>query len=317
MGRILSRVVGHQDIVRRLLDSRLSDRVPNTLLFTGPEGVGRRMVAWGWAQALLCNEDPEGCGQCGSCLRVEALQSEGFRLVEPEKNQIKIEQSRDILQFLNLQSLTPYRVILIDGAESLNPQAANALLKVLEEPPARTVFILIAPTPRHVLVTLRSRAMKVSFQALSNEELAQIVQAPAWALEAAQGRVTKLQELVEPAAAEDRNRVLEILNWWVDDPQSYLRPAFRERIKDREFALELSRSMQGFFRDLESQRWDLGLPAQFPESRALLGRFPPDCAQEIYQMCLGLEREIKAHRDVQLLFEEFWIRSHAAARIQA
>lgn len=311
MGRILDRVVGHRDIIHTLLESRLTDRVPSTLLLTGPEGVGRKLVAWGWAQALLCGEDPSGCGVCGSCLRVEKNQSEGLRIVAPEKNQIKIEQSRDILQFLNLQSLTPYRVIIIDGAESLNPQAANALLKVLEEPPARTVFILIAPTPRHVLATIRSRALKVNFHALEKQELAQILEAPDWALEAAAGRVTKLQELMHSSATEDRSRVLEMLTWWLEDPQSYLRPSFRERIKDREFALELARSFQGFFRDLESLRWKLDLPQQFPEARTLLARFLPEVAQDLFQMSLGLEREVKASRDVQLLFEEFWIRSRA------
>lgn len=316
MGRLLSRVAGHADIIRTLLQTRLEDRVPSTLLFTGPDGVGRRLVAHGWAQALLCEVDPEGCGECGSCLRIEKNESEGFRLIEPEKNLIKIEQSREILHFLNLQSLTPYRVILIDGAEALNPQAGNALLKVLEEPPDRTVFVLIAPTPRHVLATLRSRAMKVAFHALSDEELRRAAgnlglgNAPEWAIRAAAGRVAKLKKLMSEDAQEERGLVLETLKWWLDDPQSYLRPAFRERLKDKNFAQEMARSFQGFFRDMEDRRWKLGLSPQFPEAQDLMRRFPPEAAQALFQMSLGLEKELKAHRDVQLLFEEFWIRSH-------
>ncbi|MBX3018996.1 MAG: DNA polymerase III subunit delta' [Bdellovibrionaceae bacterium] len=314
MGRILSRVSGHSEIIRTLLQTRLSDRVPSTLLFTGPEGVGRRMVALGWAQALLCPVDPDGCGECGSCLRVEKNESEGLRIVEPEKNLIKIEQSREILGFLNLQALTPYRVILIDGAESLNPQAGNALLKVLEEPPPKTVFILIAPTPRHVLATLRSRALKVAFHALSDEELRRAQPAPDWAIHAAQGRVTKLKKLVSNESQEERSLVLETLKWWLEDAQSYLRPAFRERVKDKDFALELARSFQGFFRDLEGRRWNLGMPSQFPEAGELLRQFPAEAAPGLFEMSLGLEKELKAHRDVQLLFEEFWIRSHQLAK---
>jgi DNA polymerase III delta' subunit len=314
MGRILSRIVGHAETLQILLQTRLRDRVPSTLLFTGPEGVGRKMVAWGWAQALLCTVDPEACGECPSCLRVEKNESEGFRIVEPEKNLIKIEQSRDILHFLNLQSLTPYRVILIDEAQALNSQAANALLKVLEEPPAKTVFILIAPTPRHVLATLRSRAMKVSFHALSESDLQKISPAPAWALKAAQGRVTKLRQLLQADSSEERRLILEILDWWLNDEQSYLRPAFRERIKDKEFAQLLAQSFQGFFRDLENRRWNLGLASQFPEALELLKQFPAEAAQGLFEMSLGLEKELTAHRDVQLLFEEFWIRSHAHAK---
>lgn len=313
MGRILSRVSGHTEIIRTLLQTRLSERVPSTLLFTGPEGVGRRMVALGWAQALLCTVDPEGCGECGSCIRVEKNESEGVRIVEPEKNLIKIEQSREILSFLNLQALTPYRVIIIDAAETLNPQAGNALLKVLEEPPPKTVFVLIAPTPRHVLATLRSRAMKVAFHALSDDELRRAQAAPEWAIHAAQGRVTKLKKLVSSDNQEERSLVLETLKWWLEDAQSYLRPAFRERVKDKTFALELARSFQGFFRDLEGRRWKLGLPSQFPEAQELMKQFPPESAQVLFEMSLGLEKELKAHRDVQLLFEEFWIRSHQAA----
>lgn len=314
MGRLLSRVSGHADIIRTLLQARLADRVPSTLLFTGPEGVGRRLVAHGWAQALLCEVDPEGCGECGSCRRVEKNESEGLRIVEPEKNLIKIEQSREILGFLNLQALTPYRIILIDGAEALNPQAGNALLKVLEEPPPKTVFILIAPTPRHVLATLRSRAMKVAFHALSDEELRRVQPgAPDWAVRAAQGRVTKLKKLLAGESQEERGLVLEILKWWLEDAQSYLRPAFRERVKDKDFAFELARSFQGFFRDLEGRRWQLGLASQFPEAEELMRQFPAGAAQGLFEMSLGLEKELKAHRDVQLLFEEFWIRSHALA----
>lgn len=317
MGRILDQVIGHREIIHRLLETHRQNRVPNTLLFFGPDGVGRKKVALGWAQALLCEVDPSGCGQCGSCLRVEKNQSEGLRIITPEKNQIKIEQSRDVLHFLNLQALTPYRVIIFDGAESLNAQAANALLKVLEEPPPKTVFILIAPTPRHVLTTLRSRSLKVNFHSLSHEELAQVMPAPTWAIEAAGGRVTKLRELLDSSTSEDRGRVLEMLQWWLEDGQSYLRPAFRERVKDREFAETLALGFQGFFRDLESDCFQLNLSQQFPEAKALRSRFPQRGVQEIYQLCLGLERELKAYRDSQLLFEEFWIRSRRLARLEA
>lgn len=317
MGRILDRVVGHQELIQSLLQIRREERVPGTLLFTGPEGVGRRLVAWGWAQALLCAVDPDACGECGSCLRVEKLQSEGLRIVSAEKNQIKIEQSREILDFLSLQSLTPYRVIIIDGAETLNVQAANALLKVLEEPPPKTVFILIAPTPRHILPTLRSRSMQVAFQALALEDLAKVVKAPTWAYEASGGRLSKLRELMQDSESEDRSRVLEILKWWLEDPQTYLRPIFRERIKDREFALSLAKSFQGFFRDLECRRWNLPIDFQFPEAKGLVDSFPAELAQDLFEMSLGLERELRAYRDSQLLFEEFWIRSQNAAKVRA
>ena len=313
MGRILDRVIGHRQIIQRLIETKQQNKVPGTLLFVGPEGVGRRLTAMGFAQALLCENDPSGCGVCGSCIRVEKGTSEGVLLVEPEKQQIRIERSREILEFLNLQAITNFRVIIIDAAESLNLQAANALLKVLEEPPPRTVFILVAPTPKHVLQTIRSRSMIVSFAALDPMEMG--VKAPAWALSASGGSFSKLAKLMDESELEERTALLEMLKWWLEDETSYLRPSFRERVKDREFAHSCARGFQAFFRDLELHRFGLGSALQYADQKELLSSFaavlPDGKAQSLYQMSLGLESELKANRDSQLLFEEFWIRSHA------
>lgn len=309
MGRILDRVRGHRQIIQRLLETRQAQKVPSTLLFVGPDGVGRKLTALGFAQALLCEVDPSGCGECASCRRVERGASEGVLLIEPEKNQIRIERSRDVLEFLSLKAITPYRIVILDSAETLNIQAGNALLKVLEEPPEKTLFILIAPTPKHVLQTIRSRSLAVPFAALDPADMDS--SAPAWALAASAGSFSKLASLLDEAQIETRGALVEMLKWWLEDPQSYLRTSFRERVRDRDFAYSMARGFQAFFRDLELYRHGISVASQFGDQAELLTRFPAEKAQDLFRMSLGLETELKANRDSQLLFEEFWIRSHA------
>lgn len=311
MARILDQVVGHQKIIERLLDAKRRDHFPATLLFTGPEGVGRMLVARGLAQALCCEVKPEGCGQCGSCLRIAKEQSESLRIVAAEKNQIKIEQAREVLEFLSLQAQTPYRIIIFEHAEILNQQAANALLKILEEPPARTVFFLIARTPQHVLTTVRSRSVHVPFSPLTAQELASKIKAPAWALAAAQGSFARLNDLME--STEQRETAIEMIDWWLESPQAYLRAAFRERVKDRSMAQQLARDLQGFFRDVKLTQFGATEGLSFADQGELLkrGLEQAGAADEAFRLALGLERELAlGSRDSLLAFEEFWIRSH-------
>lgn len=311
MARILDQVVGHRDLIERLLLAKAKNQFPQTLLFSGPEGVGRALVARGLAQALCCSQDPQGCGECGSCLRIAKNQSEALRIVEAEKNQIKIEQAREILDFLSLQTTTPFRVVIFPQAEILNQQAANALLKILEEPPPQTIFFLIARSPQHVLATVRSRAVNVSFSPLSIEELGRRVKAPAWALAAAQGSFSRLNEMMN--TSENRDVAVETLSWWFESPQAYLRPAFRERTKDRALAQQLARDFQAFFRDVKFADQGLREGLSFADQKELLQKGLGHAAEadKVFQLALGLEKELASgSRDSQLVFEEFWIRSH-------
>ncbi len=172
---------GHQPTLKPLIDGAAENRLAGTLLFAGPSGIGKRRAALTLTQALVCEtalkerDDNAGCGNCGPCLRIAKGQSESLLVVEPDGAQIKVEQARDILQFLNLQKLGRARVIIIDQAHLLGPQAGNALLKALEEPPVGTHFILVSPLPNAILATLRSRSQLVRFKPLSDESLKKIL----------------------------------------------------------------------------------------------------------------------------------------------
>ncbi len=158
----------------RLLATRA--RPAQALMLAGPRGVGKGELAQAWAQALLC-EAPRGdgaaCGACAAChwfatgahpdfLRV-SLQEKTTKEGETRMaTAIEVEQAREAVDFVRLSTYRAgYRVVLVDPADSLNLAAANALLKVLEEPPLNTVFVLVSDQPRRLLPTIRSRCTRI------------------------------------------------------------------------------------------------------------------------------------------------------------
>lgn len=154
------------------------DRLPNAWLLTGPGGIGKREFAHAVAKSLLCEaRGPAGhaCGQCQACHWFEAGNHPDFRLLAPQQDDeddegkdgkpakrklpvIKIDGVREVIDFAHLSSHRGgRRVVVVEPAESLNPAAANALLKVLEEPPADVVFVLVTDAPQRLLPTIKSR----------------------------------------------------------------------------------------------------------------------------------------------------------------
>lgn len=159
---------------RRLLDSRA--RPAQALLLAGPRGTGKGALARVWARSLLCESprpDGEACGVCAACHWFEAgthpdflhvgLQEKTNREGETRMaTAIEVDQTREAVEFVRLSTYRAgHRVVLVDPADSLNLAAANALLKVLEEPPLNTVFVLVSDQPRRLLPTIRSRCTRI------------------------------------------------------------------------------------------------------------------------------------------------------------
>lgn len=164
--------------------------MPHALLVHGPQGIGKLQLAERFAQSLLCETaygQGEPCGDCAGCRWFSAGSHPDFRRLEPEalarqrvagndadepaavpakgakpSLEIKVDQIRALDDFLNLKSHRDGpRVALIHPAEAMNPNAANALLKGLEEPPGRAMFILVSHRPARLLATIRSRCVAV------------------------------------------------------------------------------------------------------------------------------------------------------------
>ena len=199
------------------------DRLPHAFLITGPRGVGKFVFAQALAQALLCERrGTEGlaCGGCIACGWFAEGNHPDFRLVTPESEQveeapvkkalstaIKIDQIRALNDFFMLSAHQGgKRIVLINPADAMNHSAANALLKNLEEPPAATIFVLVAQQPQRLLPTLRSRCRIITLGLPSKET------ALAWL----QGKDVKNPELLLAQAGFAPLRVLDM------DEQDYL-----------------------------------------------------------------------------------------------
>lgn len=159
---------------RRLLATRA--RPAQALLLAGPRGVGKGALAQAWAQALLCETPlPDGaaCDSCAACHWLATGAHPDFRLVTLQEKTgkegearmavaIEVEQARDVVEYVQLSTYRAgFRVVLVNPADNLNLAAANALLKVLEEPPLKTVFVLVSDQPRRLLPTIRSRCTRL------------------------------------------------------------------------------------------------------------------------------------------------------------
>lgn len=312
MARLLDSVLGHKNQIHHLLESFQGDHLPQTFLFVGPSGIGKKQVALGLAQAILCETGKAGCGHCPSCLRVAKGGHESLRLVLPEKNLIKIEQTRAILDFLSLRSISANRVVIIDEAELMNPQAANSLLKILEEPAVGTYFFLLAPSPTHVLSTLRSRSQIVRFQPLTQEQMKNLSPAPDWALRASLGSFERLKEFQDAGEIEARGDAQVFLRTLLQDQQGHTRPEVRAGFKERSHALSLARHLSLFLRDVAF--WQAGernhlLNLDQSDLLADLAQLPIATILKWSEKALDLEKSLLQNRDSSLVFEQFWIES--------
>ncbi len=152
-----------------------SGRASHAYLFVGAPGSGKLDAAWALAQALLCDEG--GCGACDGCVRVARRTHPDVHLYEPESaTGYLIAQIRDLLEDVALAPIRARsKVYIVDRAEQLRANAANALLKTLEEPPENTTFILLGTSTDVILPTIVSRCQCVPFRMLSTAESADAV----------------------------------------------------------------------------------------------------------------------------------------------
>jgi DNA polymerase III subunit delta' len=158
---------------RMLLQTIKHQRLPPTYLFVGPAGVGKRTTAIALAKALNCPVQPgDACERCAVCLRIERRLHPDIHFVEPQGQVIKIDQVRQLREALALQTYEArVKVAILDDVGQLTIEAGNALLKVLEEPPARTLFVLICQHLGNLPATVTSRAQIVRFGLLTHAQV--------------------------------------------------------------------------------------------------------------------------------------------------
>jgi DNA polymerase III subunit delta' len=223
---------GHDDVATQFRRALARERLASSFLFVGPPGVGKRAFALKLAQALLCQTRPEQaldpCGQCPGCVQVAAqTHPDLIQVAKPkDKSFLPVElligdkEHRMREGLCHDIGLKPFmggrKVAIIDDADYLNAEGANSLLKTLEEPPPRSVLILIGTSPARQLPTIRSRCQIVRFQPLPEEMVADLL--------VRQGRVDDPAEARRLAAHGDGSpeRALEMA-----DPELW---KFRENL---------------------------------------------------------------------------------------
>ncbi|HEV3122698.1 MAG TPA: DNA polymerase III subunit delta' [Isosphaeraceae bacterium] len=235
-------VRGHDRIASELGQCLAQGRLPHALLFVGPEGIGKRTFALALAQALLCETAPEGaleaCGKCPGCVQVKGGAHPDFMMVErPEdKHELPISVIRDLTGDLSLKPARGRRkVAIVNDAEALSEEAANAFLKTLEEPPPGSVLIMIASSAESQLETVVSRCRVVRFEPLPEADLAALLleqEATTDPAEAArlaalgEGSLARALGLADPALAEFRRALIDDLA----QPGGFDAPALARRL---------------------------------------------------------------------------------------
>ncbi|OKH66510.1 hypothetical protein EB73_19930, partial [Mycobacterium sp. SWH-M3] len=177
MSGVFSRLVGQHVVEKELVAAAVAARgdgggdsphsatatgtMTHAWLITGPPGSGRSVAALCFAAALQCTSDGvPGCGQCRACTTTMAGTHADVRRIIPEGLSIAVKEMREIVQIASRRPATGrWQIVVIEDADRLTEGAANALLKVVEEPPPSTVFLLCAPSvdPEDIAITLRSR----------------------------------------------------------------------------------------------------------------------------------------------------------------
>lgn len=296
MASLIDTVVGHEEQKQMLLSAVTSNSLPHALVFAGPAGIGKLKLAKAFALDYLCDQF-------------------SLRLIQPQGLQIKIDQVREILEYLSFASDGQKRVIIIDQAHTMNAQASNALLKTLEEPPPDVFFILITTDVRLLMPTIRSRSQIIAFKALAVHDLQKINPGlSSWMYKSARGQAEKLNEFSEPEALEKRNSDLAFFEHFWSHKNFILETDIKEFAKDRVSASALLKNWFVFTRDLivfsQGER-DQVLNSDQTTTLLRLNFIPQ---QKLFDFSSALLQAIKDidKLDMTLLFESLWVK-HARA----
>ena len=215
---MFARLAGQDAVVAELASAASgTGAITHAWLFTGPPGSGRSVAASAFAAAVLCER--HGCGECPSCRQVAAGSHADLLLVRPDGLSYGVKQTRDlVLRAATAPVYGRWRVVLFEDADRATEQAANALLKAIEEPAPRTIWLLCAPSAADLPTTIRSRCRLVTLRIPPTAAVAEVLVAEGVgeeqalaAARAAQGHIGRARRLAtDPEAAQRRAAVLRV-----------------------------------------------------------------------------------------------------------
>src|SRR3954464_6697276 len=188
--RQTTELFGHRDAEAALLNAYRSGRIPHAWLIGGPQGIGKATLAYRMARFVLAHRNPlasevqradtlavdpsdpvarhVAAGAHGGLLTLERTLNDKGVL----RTVITVDETRETISFFgSTAAVEGWRVCIVDTVDELNPNAANALLKILEEPPQQSLFLLLSHAPARVLATIKSRCRRLSMRALSTDDV--------------------------------------------------------------------------------------------------------------------------------------------------
>ena len=324
-----NQVLGHGQQKAELRTMLREERLPHALLFSGPEGVGKKMLAHVLATTLLCGQGESACGSCSSCrlMRLGDSHPDYYELMPEKRGKgqavIRIEQIRELQREASRAPvMSGRRVLLIDDADRMNEAAANSLLKTLEEPVGNVTFILVTSARSALLDTILSRCMPFSFGMLSREHIAQILQARG----AVETEALELADLADGSAAralqlqaEDglqlRDEALQFLRERQDMDMMrvwQLAAAWGEMDKDK--LTQWSRYLNMLLRDLLVLREDGASPLLLQQDKRaelmeLLPAYPAARLYRLLALVHAWQRRLQSNASPKLQAEGFLIRA--------
>jgi DNA polymerase-3 subunit delta' len=302
---------GHREVFEFWNKFLSLDKPSATFALVGADGVGKRKAAWAMMQQALCSHSPEACGECSQCLRISKSQHESILWISPATEQIKIDQARQVLDFLSLQSLTKKRFVVLERADVLNQQAANALLKILEEPPSGTIFFLLTTNSAALLPTIRSRSLMLRFRPLTIEQLKSNNIIPDWILQASRGSFSRMAQLSSSETQAFRLAAGPLLLAVLLDENFLMESQWRNQIKDREFFRDLWPFWMELLRDAIAFKWQRSDLLTCPDQMSVIAKLAESFSEldldEILFRVVQASRDLSIPRDPQLVIEQFFV----------
>ncbi|WP_440101237.1 DNA polymerase III subunit delta' [Glutamicibacter mishrai] len=173
---VFADLAGQQRVIDTLCAEVDRGNPTHAWLVTGPPGSGRTTAARAFAAALQCTNTPAGCGECENCKLVLASSHPDVSFVSTDKFEYQIADVRHLITRAQESASTGrWRIIIIEDADRMSERSTNVLLKAIEEPPAKMIWILCAPSPADVLVTIRSRCRAVNLSVPSTSDVADLL----------------------------------------------------------------------------------------------------------------------------------------------
>ena len=165
-------ILGNDKIKKELIGSINNEKYSHSYLFLGISGIGKKMIAKEFAKMILCGGEKKYCNKCKSCIEFSSGNNPDFAEINPDGNNVKIEQIRELQRKIVEQPIiSNKKVYIIDEADSMTKEAQNCLLKTLEEPPEFAVIILIGSNESNFLSTIKSRCTIIKFNSIPSEQV--------------------------------------------------------------------------------------------------------------------------------------------------